>query len=110
MVDPAFGFYAGLNMLAFVVILFFLPETKYVSLIPSSRALVLTANLRERTLEELDYIFGVPTRQHATYQLRTWLPWFIKKWVFFQRKATLEPLYKLEGFSSRSLEPTVESA
>lgn len=28
--DIAFGFYAGLNMIAFVVIFFFLPETKYV--------------------------------------------------------------------------------
>jgi hypothetical protein len=54
---------------------------------------------RQRTLEELDYIFGVPTRRHAAYQTRTWLPWFIKRYVLFQRKAYLEPLYHLEGFS-----------
>ncbi|KAF2251220.1 hypothetical protein BU26DRAFT_517930 [Trematosphaeria pertusa] len=76
----AFGFYAGLNMLAFVVIFFALPETK------------------QRTLEELDYIFGVPTRRHAGYQVRTYLPWWTKRYVLFQRKAHLEPLYHLEGF------------
>ncbi|KIN03084.1 hypothetical protein OIDMADRAFT_160645 [Oidiodendron maius Zn] len=77
----AFGFYAGLNMVAFVVIFFCLPETK------------------QRTLEELDYIFGVPTRRHAAYQVRTWLPWFIKRYILFQGNATLKPLYVLEGFS-----------
>ncbi|KAM0511454.1 hypothetical protein ACHAPE_009893 [Trichoderma viride] len=75
----AFGFYAGLNMLAFVVIFFIVPETM------------------KRTLEELDFIFGVPTRRHISYQVGTWLPWFIKKYIFFQRKAKLEPLYKLDG-------------
>lgn len=77
----AFGFYAGLNIIAFLVILFCLPETK------------------QRTLEELDYIFGVPTRRHAAYHLRTWIPWWFKRYVFWQRGAKLEPLYQLEGFS-----------
>ncbi|KUJ17644.1 uncharacterized protein LY89DRAFT_733479 [Mollisia scopiformis] len=76
----AFGFYAGLNMLAFVIIFFFLPETK------------------QRTLEELDYIFGVPTRRHAAYYGGTWLPWAVKRYLFFQGKAKIEPLYHIEGF------------
>ncbi|KAF2187909.1 hypothetical protein K469DRAFT_661298 [Zopfia rhizophila CBS 207.26] len=76
----AFGFYAGLNIIAFVVIFFALPETK------------------QRTLEELDYIFGVPTRRHAAYHIRTWLPWWIKRYVLFNKKVQLEPLYHLEGF------------
>lgn len=46
----AFGFYAGLNVLALVAIFLFMPETK------------------QRTLEELDYVFGVPTRMHARFQ------------------------------------------
>ncbi|OAQ75465.1 sugar porter (SP) family MFS transporter [Purpureocillium lilacinum] len=75
----AFGLYAGLNMLAFFVIFFIMPETM------------------KRTLEELDYIFGVPTRRHISYQVGTWLPWFIKRYVFFQHGAKLEPLYKLDG-------------
>ncbi|KAI8299994.1 hypothetical protein K4K59_001863 [Colletotrichum sp. SAR11_240] len=74
----AFCFYAGLNLLAFFVIFFIIPETK------------------QRTLEELDYIFGVPTRRHAAYQVRTWLPWVVKRYLFFQKDAKLEPLYHLE--------------
>ncbi|GKT96500.1 sugar transporter [Colletotrichum tofieldiae] len=74
----AFGLYAGLNMLAFVVIFFLIPETK------------------QRTLEELDYIFGVPTHRHAAYQIWTWLPWFARRYVLLQRNAKLEPLYHLE--------------
>ncbi|KAF4814576.1 putative polyol transporter 1 [Colletotrichum tropicale] len=74
----AFCFYAGLNLLAFFVIFFIIPETK------------------QRTLEELDYIFGVPTSRHAAYQARTWLPWVVKRYLFFQKDAKLEPLYHSE--------------
>ncbi|OQE27314.1 hypothetical protein PENSTE_c004G07065 [Penicillium steckii] len=75
----AFGFYAGLNILAFAVIFFVVPETM------------------QRTLEELDYTFGVPISKHARYQVGTWLPWFVRRYIFLQRSAKLEPLYKLEG-------------
>ena len=75
----AFGFYAGLNVVAFVGIFFLVPETK------------------QRTLEELDYIFGVPTRRHAAYQLRVYLPWFVQRYIFRRRDAKLEPLYQLQG-------------
>ncbi|EXA43175.1 hypothetical protein FOVG_08195 [Fusarium oxysporum f. sp. pisi HDV247] len=74
----AFSFYAGLNVVAFVVIFLIIPETK------------------QRTLEELDYIFGVPTRRHVAYQLRHWLPWFVNRHIFLQKSATLEPLYQLD--------------
>ncbi|KAI8624757.1 sugar transporter-domain-containing protein [Xylariaceae sp. FL1651] len=72
----AFGLYAGFNVLAFVMIFFLVPETK------------------QRTLEELDYVFAVPTGKFAKYQLTKALPWGIKRYVFFQRSAQLEPLYK----------------
>lgn len=78
----AFGFYAGLNMVAFVMIFFLMPETK------------------QRTLEELDYVFAVPTTRHITYQARTYLPYFIKRWIFFNKDATLEPLYNFEEVES----------
>lgn len=74
----AFGFYAGLNMVAFVVIFFVVRETK------------------QLTLEELDDVFSVSTARHASYQVRVWLPWWIKRWIFWQRKAVLEPLYRRE--------------
>ena len=75
----AFAFYAGLNVTAFVLIFFFVPETK------------------QRTLEELDYVFAVPTRKHCWYQLTKAAPWWFKRWVLFNKNAKLEPLYTFEG-------------
>ncbi|KAF2006144.1 hypothetical protein P154DRAFT_603506 [Amniculicola lignicola CBS 123094] len=74
----AFGFYAGLNVLAFVMIFLWVPETK------------------QRTLEELDYIFGVPTKKFISYQVNKALPWWIQRWVFFNKNAVLEPLYHFD--------------
>ncbi|KAH6652925.1 hypothetical protein BKA67DRAFT_659579 [Truncatella angustata] len=71
----AFGCYAGFNAVAFVMIFFLVPETK------------------QRTLEELDYIFAVPIYKFAHYQVTQALPWWFKRWVLFQRGAKLEPLY-----------------
>ncbi|KAL2814236.1 hypothetical protein BDW59DRAFT_176517 [Aspergillus cavernicola] len=74
----AFGFYAGLNVIALIMIFFWVPETK------------------QRTLEELDYIFAVPTRTHMRYQLFEVLPWWFKRYVLRQKNAHLEPLYKFD--------------
>lgn len=68
-----------MNVLALIMIFFFVPETK------------------ERTLEELDYIFAVPVRTFGRYQLGTALPWWFKRWVLFQRNATKKPLYHFDG-------------
>lgn len=73
-----FGFYAGTNVIAFIMIFLWVPETK------------------QRTLEELDYIFAVPTRTHMRYQITKALPYFIQRWIFFNKSATLEPLYHFE--------------
>lgn len=51
---------------------------------------------KQRTLEELDYVFAVPTRTHAKYQLTKSLPYFVKRWVLLQKNATLEPLYSFD--------------
>ncbi|KAK7456375.1 hypothetical protein VKT23_010623 [Stygiomarasmius scandens] len=80
-VTGAFGFYAGLNVVALVMIFFLLPETK------------------QRTLEELDYIFAVPTSKHAKYQATVFLPYWIKRWIFRQ-KVELEPLYNFDEVES----------
>lgn len=74
----AFGFYAGLNVIAFIMIFFFVPETK------------------QRTLEELDQIFSVPVPVFAEYQLKHSLPYFIKRWIFFRKSAVLQPLYQTD--------------
>jgi sugar porter (SP) family MFS transporter len=78
----AFGFYAGLNVIAFVLIFFLLPETK------------------QRTLEELDYVFAVPTSRHASYQLTEFLPYWVKRWVFMRKNTELKPLYNFDEVES----------
>ena len=50
---------------------------------------------KQRTLEELDQIFSVPVGVFAKYQLTEWLPWFFKRYLLFQKGATLRPLYKV---------------
>lgn len=79
----AFGFYAGLNIIAFVLIFLFLPETK------------------QRSLEELDYVFGVPTRTHARYQLTQVLPWWIRRYIFGRKGAVCPELYKVSETTER---------
>jgi MFS family permease len=74
----AFGIYAGFNLVALIMIFFWVPETK------------------QRTLEELDYVFAVPTSRFARYQVTQALPWFVRRWVFWQRGAELKPLYRFD--------------
>ncbi|KAL2363587.1 hypothetical protein RJZ56_003515 [Blastomyces dermatitidis] len=76
----ALGFYAALNVLALIMIFLWVPETK------------------QRTLEELDYIFAVPTRKHMSYQTFTALPYWVKRYIF-RMKVELEPLYHFENIA-----------
>ncbi|KAM5342104.1 hypothetical protein ACJ41O_015135 [Fusarium nematophilum] len=75
----AFGFYAGLNLVALALIFLFVPETK------------------QKTLEELDYVFGVPDRTHAKYQLKTVLPWWTRRWILMKKGETCPDLYHDEN-------------
>ncbi|CAI6234895.1 unnamed protein product [Periconia digitata] len=59
----AFSFYAGLNLIAWGMIFCFVRETK------------------QLTLEELDQVFSVPTRQFLNYETKTWLPYFFKRHI-----------------------------
>ncbi|KAE9401625.1 hypothetical protein BT96DRAFT_991975 [Gymnopus androsaceus JB14] len=74
----AFGFFAGWNVIGFIAILLFVPETKALS------------------LEELDQVFSVPTRTHAAYQLKA-LPHNIKRYIFRMKVKDIPPLYEHEG-------------
>ncbi|KAA6406412.1 MAG: MFS SP galactose:H+ symporter [Lasallia pustulata] len=74
----AFGFYAGLNIVALILIFLFLPETK------------------QRTLEELDYVFAVSTRRHAKFQLTKSLPYWFKRWVLMRKNTPIPYLYHFE--------------
>jgi len=78
----AFGLYAGFNVVAFVMIFFLVPETK------------------QKTLEELDYVFAVPTGKFAKYQLTEALPYWFKRWVLFRKNTELKPLYHTDGENS----------
>lgn len=59
----AFGWYAAWNVIGFFLVLFFVPETK------------------EKTLEELDQVFEVPTRVHAAYGARQF-KYFFDRYIF----------------------------
>ncbi|KAG6095971.1 hypothetical protein E4U30_001855 [Claviceps sp. LM220 group G6] len=80
----AFGFYAALNLVALVLIFLFVPETK------------------QKTLEELDYVFAVPDRTHARYQLGTVLPWWCRRWLLRRRGEKCPPLYRHGDYTSES--------
>lgn len=74
----AFGFYAALNAIAFVMIFLWLPETK------------------QRSLEELDYVFAVPMRTHMKHMTSKVAPWFFKRYIFRSTKEPAPELYKFE--------------
>ncbi|KAL5041054.1 hypothetical protein BDW71DRAFT_19122 [Aspergillus fruticulosus] len=63
----AFGFYAGLNLIAWVMIFCFVRETKRL------------------TLEELDQVFSVPTKEFLKHETTVWLPYFVKRHIFRQK-------------------------
>ncbi|KAH8722510.1 sugar transporter-like protein [Phaeosphaeriaceae sp. PMI808] len=67
----AFGFYAGLNLIAWFLIFCFVRETK------------------QLTLEEIDQVFSVPTSVYLKYESKVWLPYFIKRHIL--RKKVTKP-------------------
>ncbi|KAL5333809.1 hypothetical protein BJX70DRAFT_391924 [Aspergillus crustosus] len=75
----AFGFYAGLNLIAWFMIFCFVRETK------------------QLTLEELDQVFSIPTKDFINHERKVWLPYFIKRHVFRQRIAKPTPIIATAG-------------
>ncbi|EME44989.1 hypothetical protein DOTSEDRAFT_170095 [Dothistroma septosporum NZE10] len=69
----AFGFYAGLNLIAWFMIFCFVRETK------------------QLTLEEIDQVFSIPTKKFIGYESTVWLPYFIKRYVFFNKNVVKPP-------------------
>jgi len=68
----AFGFYAGLNLIAWGMVFCFLRETK------------------QLTLEELDQVFSVPTKVYLKYETKVWLPYFFKRHIM-RNKSVAKP-------------------
>jgi hypothetical protein len=87
----AFGFYAGLNLVALVMIFLWLPETK------------------QRTLEEMDYIFAVPMRTHMKFQAGKMLPWWIRRYILRRKGEPAPQLYHFDDYSG-SQEGLVEKS
>ncbi|CAM1506272.1 Fc.00g059130.m01.CDS01 [Cosmosporella sp. VM-42] len=71
----AFGWYAGWCVILWFLILLFVPETKAL------------------TLEELDQVFSVSTRRHASYQIKNAV-WHFRTWVLRQKLEPLPPFYR----------------
>ncbi|KAI5450673.1 hypothetical protein NCC49_002930 [Naganishia albida] len=70
----AFGFYAGLNAVAFFMIYCFVPETKALS------------------LEELDAVFEVPTGAYIKYQSKEVVPYWFQRNIKRNKSAQLQPM------------------
>lgn len=70
----AFGFYAALNLIAWFMIFAFVRETK------------------QLTLEEIDQVFSVPTKEFLAYETKTWLPYFVKRHILRRRIAKPPPI------------------
>jgi hypothetical protein len=69
------GLFAGFNILAASMILLWVPETK------------------QRSLEELDFVFAVPMKKFMRYQIKEVLPWFFKYYILGNH-AELRDLYQ----------------
>ncbi|KAF7329796.1 Facilitated glucose transporter [Mycena kentingensis (nom. inval.)] len=77
----AFGFYAGLNLIAWGMIFCFVRETK------------------ELTLEEIDQVFSIPTSEYIAYESKVWLPWFIKRYIFLQNVPKPPPIIEKDDIA-----------
>ena len=88
----AFGFYAGLNLIAWFMIFAFVRETK------------------QLTLEEIDQVFNVPTSRFLSYETTVWLPYFIKRHIFRQKIVKPPPIIEKGERASSDEEDRVPAA
>jgi hypothetical protein len=77
----AFGFYAGLNLIAWGMIFCFVRETK------------------QLTLEELDQVFNVPTKSFLKYELTESVPYFFKHTLLRRRIPKPPPIIE-KGYAT----------
>lgn len=52
---------------------------------------------QQRSLEELDYVFAVPTRTHMKFQISQAMPYFFKRYVFRSTREPAPELYKFDA-------------
>ncbi|KAK4560641.1 hypothetical protein LTR86_005219 [Recurvomyces mirabilis] len=80
------GIFAGLNVVAFVLVFFFVRETAGAAVGGHDFGTMVSVSL-----EELNYIFGVSTRKHAIYQWRTVLPWAWRYYIIRDKTCQDQP-------------------
>ncbi|TKA78765.1 hypothetical protein B0A55_04125 [Friedmanniomyces simplex] len=57
------------------------------------------AYTKQRSLEELDYVFGVSTRKHARFQATQMFPWWFRRYVLWRKGQPMPQLYRFEDTS-----------
>jgi hypothetical protein len=82
----AFGFYAGLNLIAWFMIFCFVRETKQLTLEEIDRTFLLnpTTSPCPHTDNLTTEVFQVPTKKFIGHELTVWLPWFIRSKILRQ--------------------------
>ncbi|KAL8651947.1 MAG: hypothetical protein Q9226_004474 [Calogaya cf. arnoldii] len=74
-------FFAGTNALALFLVWLFVPGTER----------------QIATMEEMNYVFGVTTREHVNYQITKVAPWCYEHYVRRREVSPLAPLYRWAG-------------
>ena len=100
------GIFAGLNVLAFILVFFFVRETAGAGMARTPGSLTFL------NLEELGYVFGVPTATYVNYQIREMVPWAWRYYVLRDlARPEPKPLYTwaraIRRDASEALEPQV---
>ncbi|KAL8712505.1 MAG: hypothetical protein Q9220_003353 [cf. Caloplaca sp. 1 TL-2023] len=72
------GLFAALDVAAFIMVWLFVPGMER----------------QIATMEEMNYVFAVPTRQHVRYQIKEVAPWAFDRYIRGRRNATCDPLYR----------------
>lgn len=85
----ALSWYAAWNIFGWIFAYFLLPETKGL------------------TLEELDHVFGMRNRDHASYYMRK-LPWYLNKYILRRDVDPFPPLYEFAETAQPQEEPVIQ--
>ena len=62
--------------------------------------MIVILETKQRTLEELDDVFSVTTPRHMSYQVREFLPYWVRRYPLRQ-KVELKALYNFEEVDAR---------
>lgn len=50
--------------------------------------------------QELDYIFGHSLIEHAEYQAKIYLPYWVQRYLLLRKDIEVEPLYNFNGLEA----------